>query len=1112
MTVAILPPVTARAASDPGNHIFDVSEGSITVGAGTNGGTLKVTYGASQTLDNIPASQNITIIGTTTSNTVIVSSGVTANITLSGVSIDVSEVSDAACAFNMTGATVTLTLADGTSNYLKSGNNCAGLQVPNGAELTINGSGTLTAPGRMGAGIGGGDWGSGGTITIMGGTVSTSGYGGAAIGGGCNGAGGTVIISGGTVTAENFDLGAAIGGGCYGAGGTVIISGGTVTASAHHVGAGIGGGNSGVGGTVTISGGMVTASGNLGAGIGGGYQDVGGTVTITGGTVTASGGTYGSMDPGAGIGGGGNGRAGGTVTITGGSVKAISTHNAESIGYGNNGTDSGTLTNGSGTNVYLTTVTLEDVTAKTAVSLLTTSPDYAYGINDMQTDADGKLYLYLPESTRTTDAQTSTARYAGDITTTADHTANGTLEIVPDIYTISYNTNGGSGTMENNTAIQGIAFTLPNNGFIAPDGKQFKEWAIGDAATGTKVAAGGSYTFTATTTVYAVWEDSALPTVSAVTPDGTDVSINGNIVITFSRAMDTVTSGAVYLSDDGGTTYGSALSGGSWSAGDTVYTVPYSNLSYSTEYTVDIEDFTDTAGITMAANDTHSFTTCVEPIIPSVSPGALTIDNGGTASLIIAFGQGSAAATDASITVGNSSIASVSQTLIIAPGSVIVTGLAVGTTEITVVFNDTASTTATVSVTVQMRSSDSSGGVSSSTPSKPTYIAIVRTDNRADDTLPVTVNADTGSAAVNMGVQQGSIISGGGNVTVIMPSVPSIGSYSLGVPAALLTTPGGGSLTFDTDTGSITLPGDMLAGISGAEGRKAEITIGQEDKSGLSDNVKNAIGDRPLISLSLLADGKQTDWNNPGTPVIVSIPYTPAKDELKNSDSIVVWYIDGSGNPQCVTNGQYDPVTGTVAFDITHFSDYAVVYHPVSFNDVKSGAWYYRAVSFIAARDITNGTGGGNFSPNAHLKRGDFLVMLMKAYGIAPDTSPADNFSDAGNTYYTGYLAAAKRLGISIGVGDNMYAPDKEITRQEMFTLLYNALNVLGQLPEGDSGKTISDFTDAGQIDTWAKDAMALLVKTGTVGGSGGKLNPTGTTTRAEMAQVLYNLLNRKKA
>ncbi|HWQ79741.1 MAG TPA: S-layer homology domain-containing protein [Anaerovoracaceae bacterium] len=55
----------------------------------------------------------------------------------------------------------------------------------------------------------------------------------------------------------------------------------------------------------------------------------------------------------------------------------------------------------------------------------------------------------------------------------------------------------------------------------------------------------------------------------------------------------------------------------------------------------------------------------------------------------------------------------------------------------------------------------------------------------------------------------------------------------------------------------------------------------------------------------------------------------------------------------------------------------------------------------------------------------------------------------------------------------------------------------------------LSDFTDAGQIDSWAKEAMTLLVETSTVGDSNGKLTPTGTTIRAEMAQVLYNLLGK---
>ena len=78
-----------------------------------------------------------------------------------------------------------------------------------------------------------------------------------------------------------------------------------------------------------------------------------------------------------------------------------------------------------------------------------------------------------------------------------------------------------------------------------------------------------------------------------------------------------------------------------------------------------------------------------------------------------------------------------------------------------------------------------------------------------------------------------------------------------------------------------------------------------------------------------------------------------------------------------------------------------------------------------------------------------------------------------------------------------------------MFTLLYNALKVIGGLPQGSTGKSLSAFTDAGQIAPWAQEAMALLVRTGTVGGSGRGLPPVDTTTRGEMAQVLYNLLSR---
>ncbi|GGH35921.1 S-layer homology domain-containing protein [Paenibacillus segetis] len=405
-------------------------------------------------------------------------------------------------------------------------------------------------------------------------------------------------------------------------------------------------------------------------------------------------------------------------------------------------------------------------------------------------------------------------------------------------------------------------------------------------------------------------------------------------------------------------------------------------------------------------------------------------------------------------------------------------------------------------------SGSSSNSSNINPPVTSTYYADVSVTGISGTTLPIITNRYVGSAAVDLGTVTEYISKGEQPIVINMPAIPGVNTYTLGIPADYLSTPDRkGTLVFNTNIGGITLPTNMLSSMEGMEGHKAEITIGQGDRSDLPDSVNTAIGTRPLIQLAMSIDGKQIEWNNSKAPVIISIPYTPTATELVHPESIVIWYIDDSGKAISVPNGRYDPVTQTVTFSTTHFSNYAVSYNQVSFKDVAAGTWFSEAVSFIAAREITTGTSNGNYYPDKKLIRGDFLVMLMKSYGIAADTNPTDNFSDAGNTYYTGYLAAAKRLGISSGTGNNKFVPEKEITRQEMFTLLYNALKLIGELPQGNSGKTISDFTDAGLIDSWAKEAMTLLVETGTIDGNTGKLTPTSTTTRSEMAQVLYNLL-----
>ena len=90
-----------------------------------------------------------------------------------------------------------------------------------------------------------------------------------------------------------------------------------------------------------------------------------------------------------------------------------------------------------------------------------------------------------------------------------------------------------------------------------------------------------------------------------------------------------------------------------------------------------------------------------------------------------------------------------------------------------------------------------------------------------------------------------------------------------------------------------------------------------------------------------------------------------------------------------------------------------------------------------------------------------------------------------------------------------MFAPNNEITRQEAFTMLYKMLKFKGRIPKGEDGNPISTFSDADQIATWAKEAMTLFTKTGIVRGNNGMLFAANTISRAEIAQLLYNVLSK---
>lgn len=305
--------------------------------------------------------------------------------------------------------------------------------------------------------------------------------------------------------------------------------------------------------------------------------------------------------------------------------------------------------------------------------------------------------------------------------------------------------------------------------------------------------------------------------------------------------------------------------------------------------------------------------------------------------------------------------------------------------------------------------------------------------------------------------------------------------------------------------GSITFDADAVDAIDSAtDSGDITITSTAVDVEDLSNDMQEIVGDRPVYDFTVTAGESTVSDFGDGTAKI-RIPYTLRDGE--DANAVVVYYLGDDGTLEQV-RGSYNANNETVTFTVSHFSQYVVGYNEIAFVDNEPGEWYYNAVRFIAARGITKGTDTDHYSPGDAITRGQFIVMLMRAYGIAPDETPTDNFADAGNCYYTNYLAAAKRLGISNGTGNNLFAPENKISRQDLFTLLYRTLDILGELPEASVDADLTDFSDGDSVASYAQEPLEALVKGGIVAGSNGKLWPLNKASRAEMAMVFYRLLS----
>ncbi len=178
----------------------------------------------------------------------------------------------------------------------------------------------------------------------------------------------------------------------------------------------------------------------------------------------------------------------------------------------------------------------------------------------------------------------------------------------------------------------------------------------------------------------------------------------------------------------------------------------------------------------------------------------------------------------------------------------------------------------------------------------------------------------------------------------------------------------------------------------------------------------------------------------------------------------------------------------------------------VPFSDKKTGYdWAAPAVSYLYSSGIVKGSDDGKYRPADNIKRGDFVLMVTRAFGL--ESYNTENFSDVPmGVYYYSAIASAKYYGIVSGSG-GLFFPAAHITRQDAMVILARTLDVCGYSIASGTEADLARFADASQISDYAVDAMASLVRAGIITGSGGLLNPKSSITRAEMAVMLYKVL-----
>ena len=317
---------------------------------------------------------------------------------------------------------------------------------------------------------------------------------------------------------------------------------------------------------------------------------------------------------------------------------------------------------------------------------------------------------------------------------------------------------------------------------------------------------------------------------------------------------------------------------------------------------------------------------------------------------------------------------------------------------------------------------------------------------------------------------------------------------------------------------------DLLDAIKGAEQILSSGGVAQSDIDNAATAVSDAIaGLEKKDSVSGSSGGGRTayytvSFNTNGGNGIQSQKVRSAQKAAKPADPIKDGYIFGGWYTDKQLSLPYDfekSVNKSFTLYAKWIKDESAADLPDwenPFHDVKNDDWYYDDVKYVSTNGLMSGMTPTGFAPDGLLTRGMLVTVLYRTEG-EPFADKGAPFADIDeNAYYANAVSWAKQQGIVSGVTETEFAPDENITREQIAAIIYRYAEFKGYDISVGENTNILSYTDFDDISEYAVSAMQYAAGAGLIKGrSETTLNPKDNATRAEIAAILQRFIENNK-